>query len=130
MKITNNFILCAFFLFFLPGCAYITHLDEAMFVKNLDDNQKQMQAQLAKEARLYKKLRGDIDNQRLKQLTQKRVVFSRYGKPPLCRPAEGQERIKETCIYRMPSGGLFTEIILLDFDSQDKLLSWQIQGSK
>lgn len=113
----------------LSGCVYLTHWDESMFMKNLDDNQKQMQAELNKEEKLYNKLKADIDSSRLKKLTKKNRIFRIYGEPVLCKPAEGQEGIKETCIYRKPTGGLLTEVILLNLDSQDRLYSWQMQNS-
>jgi len=53
----------------------------------------------------------------------KQEIFHVYGEPTLCKPAEGQGGIKETCIYRKPAGGL----ILLDFGTLDNLDSWQIQ---
>jgi len=112
---------------FISGCVYLTHFREAMFMKNLEDNQKAMQAQIEREAKFYGKLKADIDHGRLKKLTQKRDILRRYGEPTLCRDAQGQNGIKETCIYREPSGGLSAQLILLDFDSQDKLYSWDMQ---
>lgn len=114
---------------FLSGCVYLTHLDEVMFMKSLDNSQKEMQAELDKEEKLYNKLKADIDNGRLKKLTQKQRIFRIYGEPALCKPAEGRSSIKETCIYRKPTGGLLAEIILLNLDAQDRLYSWQIQNS-
>jgi hypothetical protein len=116
---------------FISGCVYLTHLNEAMFVKSLEDNQKEKQSQLDKEEKLYNKLRADIDSGRLDKLKQKQAIFRLYGEPALCRPAEGRAAgIKETCLYRKPSEGLFAEIILLDFDARNMLCSWQIQNSK
>ncbi|MDD5408967.1 MAG: hypothetical protein PHC71_02620 [Candidatus Omnitrophica bacterium] len=115
---------------FISGCVYLTHFHEAMFVKNLEDNRKEMQVQLDEEAKLYNNLRADITNGRLAKLTQKQAIFHLYGEPSLCRPAEGLAGSKETCIYRKPSGGLFTEIILLNFDARDRLNSCQIQNPK
>jgi hypothetical protein len=114
---------------FFSGCVYLTHMDEALFMKDLDDNQKQMQAELDKEARLYNKLKADIDSGRLKKLTKKNRIFRIYGEPALCKLAEGQSGVKETCIYRKPTGGLLTEVILLNLDDQERLYSWQVQNS-
>ena len=113
----------------LSGCVYLAHLDEAMFMKSLKDSQGEMQAELKKEEKLYNKLKTDIDRGRLNHLTGKRRIFSLYGEPALCRPAEGQAGIKETCIYRNPAGGLLSEVILLNLDGQERLYSWQIQDS-
>lgn len=115
---------------FISGCVYLTHLNEAMFVKSLGDNQKEMQSQLDKEEKLYNKLRADLDSGRLGKLKQKQAIFHLYGEPALCSPTEGRAGIKETCLYRKPSGGLFAEIILLDFDARNMLCSWQVQNSK
>lgn len=113
----------------ISGCVYLTHLDETLFMKGLGDSQKEMQAELNREEKLYNKLKADIDNGRLKKLTKKQRIFRLYGEPDLCKLAEGQSAIKETCIYRKPTGGLLTEVILLNLDSQDRLYSWQIQES-
>lgn len=113
---------------FLPGCAYLIHPRETLFLKSLEDNQKAMQAELDREEKLFNKLRTDIDRGRLKQFTQKRRIFSLYGQPVLCRQSHSQTGIRrETCIYRKP-GGLSTSIILLNFDTQDKLSSWEINN--
>ena len=125
---SKNKILClCLAVIFLPGCVYMSHLDQVMFLKGLDNNQKEMQAELNKEEELYNNLKADIDNGRLKKSTQKRKIFKLYGKPSLCKPAEGQSGIKETCVYRNPAGGLLAQIILLNFDAQDRLSSWEMQ---
>jgi hypothetical protein len=110
---------------FLSGCAYLTHLKEVIFLKDLESNQKQMQAALDKEEELYSKLKADIDSGTLKKLTKKRAIVHLYGEPVLCQPPETQDGIKEVCIYRKPTGGLFGAVILLNFDAQDRLCSWQ-----
>lgn len=114
---------------FMSGCVYLTHMKETMFLKNMEDNHKQMQAALDKEEILYNKLKSDIGDGRLKPLTQKRAIIHLYGEPVLCKPAEGQKYIKETCIYRDPAGGLLSEVILLNLDAQGKLCSWQVSDS-
>jgi len=119
-------IFLSFILLFLSGCVYLTHFDDVMFLKGLEDNQKQMQAQLDKEEKLYDKLGADIHNGNLKTLTSKYEIVKVYGEPTLCKPAEGQTGIKETCVYRKQAGGLLTEIISLNLDGQGKLYSWKI----
>lgn len=106
---------------FISGCVYLTHPKEALFLKGMADNQNEMQAQLTKEERRFNKLKTDLDQGRLRKRTEKNRIFSLYEEPTLCRPAEGQNGIKETCIYRKPTG----ELILLNFDEQDRLYSWE-----
>jgi len=113
----------------VSGCVYLTHIKEAMFLKNMEDNQKQMQAALDKEEKLYNKLKADMESGRLKKLTKKRALISHYGEPVFCKPAEGLKDIKETCIYRNPAGGFLSEVILLNLDAQSKLYSWQVSDS-
>lgn len=113
---------------FLSGCVYLKHFDDAMFMKGLDDSQKDMQAALAREEKLYNKLKADIDNGRLKKLAQKKRIFRLYGEPALCKPPELRSAVKEVCFYRDPEGGLLTEMILLDFDSQGQLCSWEVRN--
>ncbi len=132
MAKNNIFRLRIFFLSlvisFLSGCVYIEHWDDVMFLKGMQDNQKEMQVTLDKEKKLYDKLRADIDSGRLRKSMSKNKVFNIYGKPALCKSPEGKSDIKETCFYRNPAGkGLFSEMILLNFDSNDKLLSWEVQ---
>jgi len=113
---------------FLPGCVYISHLDETMFMKSLGDSQQEMQAELDKEGELYSKLKADIDNGALKKLTKRKSILYRYGEPTSCKPCKGSGDIKETCVYRNPAGGMLTEMILLNFDAQNKLYSWQVEN--
>jgi hypothetical protein len=93
-------------------------------MKRLGDSQKEMQAQLDKEEKLYNKLKADIDNGRLNKLTEKAKILKLYGEPTLCRPPVNPDGIKEICTYRNSAG----ELILLNFDVQDKLISWKIQN--
>jgi hypothetical protein len=122
--------LCVFLgsgLLLLSGCSRISSPSGVMAVKNLGDNQNQMQAQLRREEKLYDKLKADLKNGRLKALTLKERISRVYGEPTLCRPAEGDSEAQEACIYRKQAGGLLSEIILLNFDAQGKLFSWQVQ---
>lgn len=127
-KIFNPFVFfLSWIVFFLSGCAYLTHPNETLFLKSLGDNQNAMQAQLDREEKLFNKLETDINNGRLNGPIVKTRIFSLYGEPTLCKAAEGQGNIKETCVYRKP-GGLSTQLILINLDSQGKLSSWQIQS--
>ncbi|MFA5200185.1 MAG: hypothetical protein WC442_04675 [Candidatus Omnitrophota bacterium] len=110
---------------FLPGCVYLSHLDEVMFMRSLEESQKDMQAEINREEKLYKRLKTDIDNGNLNKQTKKQIIYARYGEPTLCRPADGRDEIRETCMYRKPAGG---ELILLNLSAQDKLISWEIQA--
>jgi len=117
-------------IFFLTGCVYITHLDETMFIKGLADSQKQMQAEINRQEKLYNKLKTDINRGSLKTLTKKRAIINRYGKPVLCKPVAGEVVVKETCVYRKPTGQMLSEIILLNLDARARLCSWEIQNTE
>lgn len=119
--------LLSFAVVFLPGCTYLSNLDEAMFLKNFDNNQKEMQAEIDKEEESFSQLKADIKQGRLPKARKKRRIFTDYGEPSLCKPAENKPGIKETCIYRKPTGGLEGELILLNFDARSRLASWEIQ---
>lgn len=112
---------------FLPGCVYLSHFDETMRMKDLADNQQEMQAQLDRERDSFNKLKADIEKGSLKKLTRRRSVLYRYGEPASCRQSKAQSEIKETCFYRKPGGGLLSEIIELNFNAKDRLCSWQIE---
>jgi len=108
-----------------PGCVYLGHLHQAMLVKNLEAEQKQMEAELEKEERLYDMLKADINNNNLDKDQKKQDILRRYGEPSLCRQESADSG--QTCIYLRPKGGLMAELILLRFDNKAKLYSWQIQ---
>ncbi len=111
----------------ISGCAYFTHLKEIKVLKSLGSSQQEMQVELAREEKLFNRLKTDINSGRLNKSIQKKKIFRIYGEPTLCKPAEGESSVKETCIYRRPAGGLSTEIILLNFDTQDMLYSLQVE---
>lgn len=112
---------------FLPGCVYLTHLDESMFLKNFDNNQKEMQAEIDKEKELFSQLESDIQKGHLHKGMKKRNIVSLYGEPPLCKPAEPQSGFDETCIYRNPAGGMEAELVLLNFDAKHRLVGWKAE---
>ncbi len=111
----------------LPGCVYLSNFDEVNFLKGLDNSRKEMQATVEKEQKLYDSLKYDLEKGRLKKQARKGRVVRLYGEPALCKPAEVQGDIKQTCIYRNPAGGIFTQLILLNFDAKDRLYSWETQ---
>lgn len=127
-KVFYSYLFLSLTLIFLSGCVYMRHMDDVMFLKGLESSQKEMQAELVREERLYTRLKKDIDRGYLKKQLRKGYILARYGKPALCRPVEGRADTKETWIYRQPSGGVLAQIILLNFDPQDKLNFWQIQN--
>jgi len=112
---------------FLSGCVYLAHLDESMFLKNFDNNQKEMQAEIDKEKDSFSQLKSDIEKGHLHKGMKKRNIVSLYGEPPLCRPAQPQSGFEETCIYRNPAGGMEAELVLLNFDAKHRLTNWKAE---
>jgi len=115
----------SFCLVFLNGCMYIKHYDELMRMKQLGDDQKQMQEYIWKQEELFEELKADIAASRLKAGASKKRILSRYGEPTICKEVKDKENITQTCFYRKPSAGIESEIIYLDFDAKGHLVSWQ-----
>lgn len=129
MKIRNILISCLslslIFNLFLSGCIYLTHLDETMFLNNLNSNQQEMNSTIKAEAEVYHKLKKDVVADRLKIGTQKKKIVSIYGEPAICKDAKEGLALK-SCFYRNPAD-YSSGLIYLKFDENDRLYSWNLE---
>jgi hypothetical protein len=109
----------------LAGCFALSHREEITFLQDLAENQNRMQAYVKEEERLFSELVSDIENNRLKSGTPESRVASLYGEPISCR-TQGEDKIKELCVYRRPVQNYPADLVYLYFDENKNLSGWQV----
>ena len=126
-KIFRGFaVFIIFQVIFLQGCVYLMHYNDLKKLKALADSQKEMGDELNKQEELFSALRADLQENKITQGLLYQQVVSIYGEPIFCQPAKSQDRFISSCLYRHPSKYFSSDLIYLNFDSDQKLSSWEI----
>jgi len=130
-KLIRLLFLDYFLLLLLGGCAYTSHYDQLMTLKQLGEEGDEIQNYVKGQEKSFIELKDDIKNNRLKKGMPKREVFSQYGEPILCEKYENKANVKEFCLYRLPTRYFDTDRAFLFFDKKGRLDSWEfIPASK
>lgn len=112
----------------LCGCAKLAHLDELLTLKNVSDNQRQIQIYLEKQEKGFTRLKDDIKNDRLTLGQFKRSIIDKYSEPVLIEKPEPESvGIKEILLYRHPTNYFKSDRIYLYFDENCRLASWELK---
>lgn len=120
-------ILVYFLIFSLEGCSYLSHWDQLMTLKGFSDNRKEAEKYVRNQNESFDKLLYDIQNNRLKKGTSKRVIRSRYGDPVFCKANEDRIGVEDACLYRHPLEYFSIDTVYLYFDENNKLNSWKFE---
>lgn len=106
---------------FVSGCATISHLDELLTLKSMDNSQTDMKRSIARQEEGFALLREDVDADNLKVGTSKRRIIVKYGEPIISstlNEASGEEIL----LYRRPTRYFDSDKIYLYFDASKKLM--------
>lgn len=126
MKRICFFFFCAICLAVgLPGCAYLSNREGLMTLKEFSDNQKEIDNYLTRQERLFYKLKNDLNKVRLEGMAKEKVIKI-YGDPIFCQPLPDKNNAGEQCLYRHPTDFFGSDMIYLEFDSNQKLKSWYL----
>lgn len=125
-RILISFTLLLFSLICMQGCAYITHYRQLNTLKSLAGSQKEMQAYVDAQEKLFYKLRDDVLNNRLTKGLPKKKMLSLYGEPIFCKSPGDKNNITQTCLYRHPSQYFSSDMIYLNFGIDQRLYSWEL----
>jgi hypothetical protein len=96
-----------------------------MVLKRFGSSQAEAKEDVKKQEENFCKLRGDIENNRLKKNTSKKHILIKYGNPVFCKSDLLKGQLKQLCVYRLPSNELNTVLIYLYFGEKEKLDSWE-----
>ncbi|MCF7870941.1 MAG: hypothetical protein K9L77_02710 [Candidatus Omnitrophica bacterium] len=110
----------------LGGCAFFSKLPQLLTLKRVSSSQKQMERCVEKKKKYLKKLKKDIDENKLEKGITYRRFIKLYGEPVLEKDS-GKKNIKKVLLYRHPTEYFNTDKVYIYFDLSDKLVSWEYQ---
>ncbi|MGA2774995.1 MAG: hypothetical protein ABSE81_02905 [Candidatus Omnitrophota bacterium] len=120
-----KYLLTYLLILFTAGCSLFPHYDQLMVLKRFGSSQAEAKEDVKKQEENFCKLRGDIENNRLKKNTSKKHILIKYGNPVFCKSDLLKGQLKQLCVYRLPSNELNTVLIYLYFGEKEKLDSWE-----
>ncbi|MDD2702817.1 MAG: hypothetical protein PHC33_02255 [Candidatus Omnitrophica bacterium] len=117
------FVCCAAIL--SGGCSFIGRYHDIMFLKQMADNQKEIDNYVRKQEHGFDVLRGDIENNRLRRGMAKAEVISLYGDPVYCADSGDAPDCRQSCLYRYPTRFFSSAQAYLYFDREQSLCRWE-----
>lgn len=129
-KLLLRLIFVSIFMPLLGGCAFFTHYDEVMTLKNMGDNQARIKKYLDKQKTLFSKLRDDVKNNRLEKGSSQRRIVTKYGEPIHVRKEDSETDGNEVYVYRHPTEYFSSDLVYLYFNKNKKLTGWKILSAK
>jgi hypothetical protein len=123
---TLVFICCAAML--SGGCSFIGRSQELMFLKQMADNQSEIEKYVQKQEQGFDILRSDIENNRLQKGTAKEEIVSRYGDPVYCTDSPAATDCRQACLYRYPTRFFSSDKAYLYFDREQNLCRGEFEA--
>jgi hypothetical protein len=117
------FVCCAAML--SGGCVLIDHAQDIVFLKQMADNQSDIEKYVRKQELGFDILRNDIENNRLQKGTAKEEIVSRYGDPVYCIDSADASVCRQMCLYRYPTRFFSSDKVSLYFDEKQSLRCWE-----
>ncbi|MFA5271700.1 MAG: hypothetical protein WC412_05100 [Candidatus Omnitrophota bacterium] len=109
------------------GCATVEHLDELFTLKNVSDNQRDIDIYLKKQEKGFSRLLDDIKNNRLLRGKSKRLIIEDYSEPVLVKKVEAEDNIIEVLLYRKPTEYFSSDRVYLYINNKGKLAYWELK---
>ena len=122
--------LIYFLIILVSGCATMEHLDELLTLKNVSDNQKDMDIYLKKQIKGFKKLLDDIKNDRLRKGESKNYIISTYYDPILTKQVGELKDIREVLLYRHPTEYFNSDRVYLYINNKGRLAYWEVKPAE
>lgn len=106
------------------------HLDELLTLKNVSDNQRDMDIYLKKQIKGFKKLLDDIKNDRLRKGESKNSIISTYYDPILTKQVGESKDIREVLLYRHPTEYFNSDRVYLYINNKGRLAYWEVKPAE
>lgn len=107
---------------FLSGCAKARHLDQLLTLKNLADEQVQMNRYVESQDQNFESMIKEIEAGTLNQYSNKRKILRKFGDPIYVRNVTDGDQDLESWLYRYAAEFFGVEKIYLYFDSSGSLV--------
>ena len=101
----------------------------AMLLKELADNQRDIEEYIQKQEKSFDALKDDIMHNRLEKGTPKEEVVKRYGDPVYCTDAPDGAEYRQDCLYRYPTEFFSLDNAHLYFDETQRLSDWKFESA-
>lgn len=114
----------------ISGCSTIAHMDELLTLKSVADNQRDIDIYLKKQEKGFKRLLGDIKNNRLRKGESKKYLIDAYYEPILTKKADDLKDVREILLYRHPTEAFKSDRVYLYIDTKGKLAYWEVKPAE
>ena len=109
-------------LFCLSGCCFLP--PGLKTLKSVGRSQDEIKVYLARQSKLFNKLLGDLNNNKLRQGVTKDQFIRIYGEPILSKRAV-EFLGEEILLYRHPTKYFQSDRVYVYFDKEEKLIRWE-----
>jgi hypothetical protein len=104
------------------GCATVAHLDELLALKQIDNDQKQMDRCIKRQDAAFARLSADVHSGKIKKGILKQRIIAEYGEPIVTTSVNDGSSVVEVILYRHPTRYFDSDKIYLYFDASQKLV--------
>ena len=112
--------------FLLIGCVSQDVPGRVGRVYSLAQDRKSIERYIKAQDAGYTRLKSDLSRDQLKYGISKEEVIRRYAEPVYCKKAD--DGSNEVCLYRRPTEYFTSNVVLLYFDSGQRLESWELMS--
>lgn len=118
-------------LFLLSGCAKIKHLGPLLVLKDLSEEQEQLNEYVDAQDKKFELLIEEAKSGTLGQYLDKKRILEIFGEPILKKEAGANNPETECWLYRYATRYFGSEKVYLYFNKEEKLVLWKyIEGKK
>jgi hypothetical protein len=112
------------------GCAVLRHPQELWALRRLGQSQDKIARYVERQERLFERLVGDVQANKLEPGRSRSEIIKSYGEPVLSRKISGDPLVDTRLLYRHPTQYFSSHRIYLYFDERARLVYWEYEPCK
>jgi hypothetical protein len=121
----QNLILIVICVFFLTGCAKISHMQELLTLKAYSEDQARKDNYVEKRDTQFKNLIMTARDKGMEGYENQKQILYDFGEPVFKEPINREGVVYERWMYREQVKFVGSEKVYLNFDQQGKLANWE-----
>lgn len=113
-------------LFFLTGCAKVSHLDQLLTLKDLSEEQDSLQRYIQEQDRKFEFLLQAVEDGTIQRYTKARRILKDFGEPVYKEEMTRENPTVQRWVYRYARRFFGSPKVCLYVDAGGRLLRWEI----